>query len=460
MAEIAQCSNEAEKSDKNVSVHALRTKTRTILSSLLNPVKVLPSDTGLPRDWRGLAELVGIGGERFPQIHNDSDPTVKVLNLWCDSDRNNSTVAKLLEHLEALDRFDVIDDVTPFIDEDISVYRDRLAKSQLTHQPTSLSSDTTILTVDDLPRIPNGLEPQHYDAFVLFADDDIDFATQLIDTLEKTYKLKLCVKDRDVVGGTIELDVIVRLIAERCNRLVVIISQSFFLSNANKYFVSFAQSIGIEQGKRKIIPCIYSSCKIPPELSCYFMLDYTKAGKLWNFWDKLYDSIQVTKPGTRCEAGVARSVSMQVRRCQMLPTLKHSTSQSNGIRPNRSSNNNNNNADATTTTTHKRENSSTVKFNSAVEIVGAVEGTENGGTQSLNGDCGGSVNGWDGSGDNKKSKSRMSFLKKLMPKSHKNSRKLPVMETVDSATIAPPIAEREKRNFWNRRVKRKAELVN
>lgn len=460
MAEIAQCSSDTEKSNRNVSVYALRTKTRTILSSLLNPVKVLPSDAGLPRDWRGLAELVGIGGERIPQMHTESDPTVKVLNLWSDADRNNSTVAKLLEHLETLDRFDAIDDVKPLIDEDIQIYRDRLTKTA--HQPfinnlTSTPEDTTILTVDDLPRIRSGLEPQHYDAFVLFADDDIDFATQLIDTLEKTYKLKLCVKDRDVVGGTIELDVIVRLIAERCNRLVVIISQSFFLSNANKYFVSFAQSIGIEQGKRKIIPCIYSSCKIPPELSCYFMLDYTKAGKLWNFWDKLYDSIQVSKAGSRCE--VARSVSMQVRRCQV-PTLQHSTSHTNGIRPKRNSNN------TEGTTTHKRENSSTVKFNSALEI---VEGVVNG-TKSSNGSINGSESS--GTGDIKKNKSRISWFKKIMPKSHQSSRKLTVMETVDNTMIAAPNVqnvantpanvnvEKGKRNFWNRRVKRKVELVN
>lgn len=31
---------------------------------------------------------------------------------------------------------------------------------------------------------------------------------------------------------------------------------------------------------------------MPPELSYYFLLDYNRAGKLWNFWDKLRDSIQ------------------------------------------------------------------------------------------------------------------------------------------------------------------------
>lgn len=59
----------------------------------------------------------------------------------------------------------------------------------------------------------------------------------------------------------------------------------------NIFFISLYV---LEQGKRKIIPCLYEKCEIPLELRNYFMLDYNRAGKLWNFWEKLRDSIQVS----------------------------------------------------------------------------------------------------------------------------------------------------------------------
>lgn len=89
------------------------------------------------------------------------------------------------------------------------------------------------------------MEPQKYDGFVLFANEDIDFATELIKTLEDQYNMKLCVRERDLVAGGLEVDMIIKLITERCNRLIAILSNAFLQSAANRFFVSFAQSIGI-----------------------------------------------------------------------------------------------------------------------------------------------------------------------------------------------------------------------
>lgn len=104
----------------------------------------------------------------------------------------------------------------------------------------------------------------------------------------------------------------------RCARLIVVISPAFLESNANKFFYSVAQSISIgefpgrnpetgekrrnfaEQRQRKIIPCIYKDCgKLPPELDCYFKLDFRRSGALWNFWEKLRDSIIVPEKARR-----------------------------------------------------------------------------------------------------------------------------------------------------------------
>lgn len=63
--------------------------------------------------------------------------------------------------------------------------------------------------------------------------------------MEKQYNLKLCVKDRDLVGGAVEHDTVIQLISKRCGRLVVIISPSFFESPVNKYLYGLAQVEGI-----------------------------------------------------------------------------------------------------------------------------------------------------------------------------------------------------------------------
>lgn len=189
----------------------------------------------------------------------ENDKTAKILNLWQARDRENATVPNLLKHMETLNRFDIIDDTADligrratylhfsshifcFVAEDIKFYKGQ-KKSET--KPLDLQNDKLILTIDDVTNVEKGLPLQNYDAFVLFDDDDIVVATELIEKLEKEYKLKLCVTERDLVGGSLEFDAATRLITERCNRLIVIISPAFLESQANKFFLKFAQALGI-----------------------------------------------------------------------------------------------------------------------------------------------------------------------------------------------------------------------
>lgn len=57
------------------------------------------------------------------------------------------------------------------------------------HQ-TSLSVNFAYFLAD-VYRLEQGLEPQHYDAFLLFADEDQDFAMQIMDRMETEYGLKV-----------------------------------------------------------------------------------------------------------------------------------------------------------------------------------------------------------------------------------------------------------------------------
>ncbi|CAG9760570.1 unnamed protein product [Ceutorhynchus assimilis] len=361
---------ELDNNNANNNVLVLRPATRTLISSLLNPIKLLRNERGLPRDWQGLAELCGVAGELIPSISNEHNPTATILKTWQEQIKSEATVDKLITYLEQIDRSDVVDDILPLIAEDLKYHKEHLPNGK-TVKPFDFESDKSVLTRDDVNRINEGLDPQLYDAFVLFDEDDIDFATELIDNMEKNYDLKFCVKERDLVAGGSEHDAIIRLIAERCGRLIVILSQAFLQSNANKFFYSLAQSISIDQRARKIIPCLYKDCgRLPPELDCYFKLDIRKSGTFWNFWDKLRDSIKVPEKLPRpklslpnndlfrgIEASEKRnSVSRSVSNTDQQPNLK-STLHKDSISP--------------------RSISQSVKFNSMNDLQNAKMSVDN-----------------------------------------------------------------------------------
>lgn len=281
----------------NVPIRCLRKETKDLISSLLNPRKVIPNENGQSRDWYGLAELCGIGGEKIPNIERNNDPTKKVLELWSEKNGDESTTAKLISYLEILERFDVIDDAKSLIEDDEEYYRqypEGFTASRLE------IDDKDIITFDDYERKTAGLPPQTYDAFVLFDDDDIGFATDIIQTLEGQYNLKLCVKDRDVLGGESNYDSVIRLISTRCNRVVVVMSPSFLLSPSNKYFYTLAQMYGIEREERKIIPCIYKDYPdMPLQIKAYHVLNFNRLQNAFgNFWEQLFKSVKVVTPSS------------------------------------------------------------------------------------------------------------------------------------------------------------------
>lgn len=154
--------------------------------------------------------------------------------------------------------------------------------------------DNDIITMQDLECIEKGLPLKIYDAFVIYHDKDVEFASELIERCENI-GYSLCVKERDLLGGlSFESDAILNLLSKRCNRLIIIISKAFLNSPMEIFITNFAQALGIEQGKRKIIPCLLEPCDLPQMLRFCFRLDYYRSNRLFNFWDKLDKSLQAT----------------------------------------------------------------------------------------------------------------------------------------------------------------------
>ncbi|XP_055374442.1 myeloid differentiation primary response protein MyD88 [Condylostylus longicornis] len=285
-----------------IPISALRQKARNILSLSLNRMKIIPSENKLLRDWRGVADLAGLRSVYGQSIQMHSDPMEKLLQIWCSKDNEETaSVDNLIKFLVEIDRWDVLSDINEILVEDARYYKSNASKNMKAVKPLQ-SSDENVLTVDDVYNAQKNLGPQHYDAFVLFDNSDEDFVTELIKRMEDQ-GFKLCVKDRDLIGGvSFEHEAVMRLISDRCNRLIVIYSPEFLKSNANKYLVNYAQSLGIENGQRKILPCLYKYCDLPPTLRSMWHLDYNRSSKLFDFWAKLRDSIQETSTNLQSES--------------------------------------------------------------------------------------------------------------------------------------------------------------
>ncbi|KAH0561430.1 myeloid differentiation primary response protein MyD88 [Cotesia glomerata] len=272
-----------------VPLNVLSTESKFILSSLLNPIKCIPTEDGYPRDWRGLADLFLLGGELIPAIANEPDPVVFILNLAIQ--KNPQLVIKDLQViLEKLERWDVFDDTEPVFDKDAQEYYKRVERNQTSAGVVDNDIENQILTFDDLHRVKTGLSTQHYDAFLVYADEDADFAQEIIENLEQKHNLKLFIKDRDFVRGIpFEHVAVMDMISERCNRLIVVLSPTFIKSSANDFIIKYAQGVGIKQNLRKIIPCLYEDCIIPKPLQFMTLLAYNKSNVY--FWKRLRDSV-------------------------------------------------------------------------------------------------------------------------------------------------------------------------
>lgn len=288
-----------------VPLIAATVASRRAVATMLNPMKVLPSDNGLPRDWRGLAHLLELSSEVVSLLVSHLDPTMHMLTML-EKDKKDITIKNFQAMMEQMDRWDIIDDTDALFQSDAERYLEHQQRAQVSADPLDECVDQEILTLGDIHRLKQGLETQYYDAFLLYAEEDIDFANEMVEKLEKQFELKLCLRDRDLVAGIeFEHEAVMKLISERCNRLLIIVSPSFLKSSANKFFLNYTQALSIEKRQRKIIPCIYKSCELPVQLKYIFNLDYNRKG-LYDFWGKLRDSIQTPH-------SIAISSSTQVR---------------------------------------------------------------------------------------------------------------------------------------------------
>ncbi|CAG0922318.1 unnamed protein product, partial [Notodromas monacha] len=276
---------------KNFPLKHLRFASKDILAAGLNGRKWITSDEGYNRDYRGLAEIANVDRKQDYSVLDN--PVEAVLNEWI---RISGTFGDLIDALEVLDRYDVLDDVMPNLLLDAEQCDSEEPVNKFEHN-IGFCIDNGCITRSDLVGIEKGEGLAKYDAFLLFADADQDFAHSTVDYLENDCGMNLCLKDRDLLGGIpFEHDAVMRLIQERCRHLLIILSSEFFESVECKFYTKFAQALSIEKRSRVVLPIRYKeipSSTIPSFLTGIHHLDYTRAmNGRWNFWEKLRDSVR------------------------------------------------------------------------------------------------------------------------------------------------------------------------
>lgn len=101
----------AEINLKEIPISSLSTKTRKQLSLMLNSRKILLSEEGDFRDWRGLFTRTGLDNSLWNFVEKDIDPTRKVLNIVEQEPLEKANLDRLQFILGYIGRWDIVDDL-------------------------------------------------------------------------------------------------------------------------------------------------------------------------------------------------------------------------------------------------------------------------------------------------------------------------------------------------------------
>lgn len=93
----------------DVPISALRSKSRDLLSKRLNDIKVILSEDGAPRDWRGILSSIGLSDD-INLVQSKPNPMKEVLDRWENECKIRPTIGNLQQILGHIDRWDVLDD--------------------------------------------------------------------------------------------------------------------------------------------------------------------------------------------------------------------------------------------------------------------------------------------------------------------------------------------------------------
>lgn len=94
-----------------IPMSALGRKCLERLSLNLNAIKVILSEDGVQRDWRGVFHYLRLETVTLAYLQTKDDPMGELLKQW-KKDRVNASMGELRHIIGAIDRWDVVDDTS------------------------------------------------------------------------------------------------------------------------------------------------------------------------------------------------------------------------------------------------------------------------------------------------------------------------------------------------------------
>lgn len=265
------------------------------LAFRLDSRKILLSEHGYQRDWRGVSQLLGGSNCQHNQLHQVSSPTLVLLQRY-----RLEPVETLRECLALVGRHDVWDAAESLIERDTSEYERRLDLSGMesdsagfieNYSNPTAPTDIQLLCVGDAERLRRGESLVQFDALLLYDESDADFAAEIVSRMENR-GLLLCERERHLLPGIpIEHEGTMKLIQERCRRVIVVLSPMFLQSPVNNFLTMFASFNGQGFARRSVIPCKLRDCVLPAHLACCSRLDFTRRAGSDTLWQRMFDSL-------------------------------------------------------------------------------------------------------------------------------------------------------------------------
>lgn len=270
----------------------------------LNVEQLIPTDNGLARDYRGLAELM-----QFNTIEVDSkfkrsrNQTRTLIDAFIYKNLNsmgncNFSLNDLIKFIERIERFDVIDDLMPTLIKLAHNLEDN-QRQPIANNPQALAlqRDHRInhhrleqLTIDDTPQATT-----NYDAFICYAPEDFKYAEELTALLEG-HDARVAKAD-DLLPGRFEHDALLKVIESRCRKVIVILTPNFLESKECEFQSQFASEYAIKAGLQNLIPLIYEPCDerlVPNVIKHMSKIDLTNPrSKHWQI-KKLIRSLELS----------------------------------------------------------------------------------------------------------------------------------------------------------------------
>lgn len=97
-----------------IPVSVMSLNCRRLLSKLLNSIKVILSEDGVPRDWRGVLHWLCLDSISVGCLQSKGDPMGELLVLWSKERKDCATLGQLQKILGSIDRWDVVDDSSDY----------------------------------------------------------------------------------------------------------------------------------------------------------------------------------------------------------------------------------------------------------------------------------------------------------------------------------------------------------